>query len=287
MTDLFPPFEPGDEPRRRRFKPVPLRVILPNLVTLLSLCAGLTAMRLAFEGGDDKLDKAVIAILIAAVLDGLDGRLARLLKGTSRFGAELDSLADFVSFGVAPAFILWAFSLSQLGSFGWICALLFAMACALRLARFNVSIDDPNRPDWQKNFFVGIPAPAGALTALLPVYLHLVGVDRPPALIVLEALYTLVIALMMVSRVPTYAGKTLGSRVPREWVVPLLLAFALSVALLVIHTFPVLLGITLVYLALIPWGISQYRRLEQSHAAAKLHSGLPQSEPAQPAAPQD
>jgi CDP-diacylglycerol--serine O-phosphatidyltransferase len=287
MTDLFPPFEPGDEPRRRRFKPVPLRVILPNLVTLLSLCAGLTAMRLAFEGGDDKLDKAVIAILIAAVLDGLDGRLARLLKGTSRFGAELDSLADFVSFGVAPAFILWAFSLSHLGSFGWICALLFAMACALRLARFNVSIDDPSRPDWQKNFFVGIPAPAGALTALLPVYLHLVGIDRPPALIVLEALYTLVIALMMVSRVPTYAGKTLGSRVPREWVVPLLLAFALSVALLVIHTFPVLLGITLVYLALIPWGISRYRRLELAHAATVPKSDPRPSEPAQPAAPLD
>jgi len=286
MTDLFPPFEPGDEPRRRRFKPVPLRVILPNLVTLLSLCAGLTAMRLAFEGGDDKLDKAVIAILIAAVLDGLDGRLARLLKGTSRFGAELDSLADFVSFGVAPAFILWAFSLSQLGSFGWICALLFAMACALRLARFNVSIDDPNRPDWQKNFFVGIPAPAGALTALLPVYLHLVGIDRPPPLIVLEALYTLVIALMMVSRVPTYAGKTLGSRVPREWVVPLLLAFALSVALLVIHTFPVLLAITLAYLALIPWGISRYRRLDAAHAAAGTGHVRPQTDPGPPAQPQ-
>ncbi len=287
MTDLFPPFEPGDEPRRRRFKPVPLRVILPNLVTLLSLCAGLTAMRLAFEGGDDKLDKAVIAILIAAVLDGLDGRLARLLKGTSRFGAELDSLADFVSFGVAPAFILWAFSLSQLGSFGWICALLFAMACALRLARFNVSIDDPNRPDWQKNFFVGIPAPAGALTALLPVYLHLVGIDRPPALIVLEALYTLVIALMMVSRVPTYAGKTLGSRVPREWVVPLLLAFALSVALLVIHTFPVLLAITLAYLALIPWGIARYRQLEVAHAATGPGPDLPKATPAPPVAHQD
>jgi hypothetical protein len=129
--------------------------------------------------------------------------------------------------------------------------------------------------------------PPDALVALLPVYLHLVGVDRPPALIVLEALYTLVIALMMVSRVPTYAGKTLGSRVPREWVVPLLLAFALSVALLVIHTFPVLLAITLVYLALIPWGISRYRRLEAAHAAAGSGPDLPQTAPATPVAPPD
>jgi CDP-diacylglycerol--serine O-phosphatidyltransferase len=263
MSDLFPPFEPGDEPKRRRFQAVPLRVLLPNLVTLLSLCAGLTAIRLAVEGGDDKLDKAVIAILIAAVLDGLDGRLARLLKGTSRFGAELDSLADFVSFGVAPALVLWAFSLHQLASFGWIVALLFAMACALRLARFNVMIDDPNRPEWQKNFFVGIPAPAGALTVLLPIYLHLVGLDRPPALIVLEAIYALFIALMMVSRIPTYAGKTLGSRVPRQWAIPLLLAFALLVALIVIHTFPMLVVLTLIYLGMIPLGVSRYRRMER------------------------
>jgi CDP-diacylglycerol--serine O-phosphatidyltransferase len=260
MTDLFPPFEPGDEPRRRRFKPVPMRVLLPNLVTLLSLCAGLTAMRLAMEG-PDKLDRAVYAILIAAVLDGLDGRLARLLKGTSRFGAELDSLADFVSFGVAPAIII-----------GWVVALLFAMACALRLARFNVMIDDPHRPEWQKNFFVGIPAPAGALAALLPVYLHLVGFERPPGFAVVEAGYLLLIALMMVSRIPTYAGKTLGTRVPREWVVPLLLAGALAIAVLVIHTFEVLAVITVIYLAAIPWGVSKFKALERSDRASRAEA---------------
>ncbi|WP_406856982.1 CDP-diacylglycerol--serine O-phosphatidyltransferase [Alsobacter sp. KACC 23698] len=262
MTDLFPPYEPGDEPRRRRFKPVPLRVLLPNLVTLLSLCAGLTAMRLAIEG-DDKLDRAVIAILIAAVLDGLDGRLARLLKGTSRFGAELDSLADFVSFGVAPAIILYTYSLHVLPSLGWLVTLAFAMACALRLARFNVSIDDPMRPDWQKNFFVGIPAPAGALAGLLPVYIHLVGVERPAGFVVLEAVYVLFIALMMVSRIPTYAGKTLGSRVPREWAIPLLLAVALFITLLVIHTFALLLVLTVIYLGLIPLGVRKYRVRER------------------------
>lgn len=263
MTDLFPPFQPGDEPRRRRFQPVPLRVLLPNLVTLLSLCAGLTAMRLAMEG-EDKLDRAVYAILIAAVLDGLDGRLARLLKGTSRFGAELDSLADFVSFGVAPAFILYIFGLHDIVSLGWVVALLLAMACALRLARFNVMIDDPNRPEWQKNFFVGIPAPAGALAALLPVYLHLVGFSRPPGFAVVEAVYVLFIALMMVSRIPTYAGKTLGTRIPREWVVPMLLALALLIFLLVVHTFVMLTALTVIYLGLIPLGVSKYRARQRA-----------------------
>lgn len=267
MTDLFPPFEPGDEPRRRRFKPVPMRMLLPNIVTLLSLCAGLTAMRFAIEG-DGKLDKAVYAILIAAVLDGLDGRLARLLKGTSRFGAELDLLADFVSFGVAPAFVLYTFGLHEIGSIGWIVALVYAMACALRLARFNVMIDDPGRPEWQKNFFVGIPAPAGALTVLLPVYLFLDGVARPPGFAAIEAVYLLFIALMMVSRIPTYAGKTLGTRVPREWVVPMLIAASLAVALLVIHTFEVLTVVTVAYLALIPIGVRAYRRREREQAAS-------------------
>lgn len=262
MTDLFPPYEPGDEPRRRRFKPVPLRVLLPNIVTLLSLCAGLTAMRYAVHG-EGQMDRAVYAILVAAVLDGLDGRLARLLKGTSRFGAELDSLADFVSFGVAPAFVLYTFSLHEIGSPGWIVALAYAMACALRLARFNVMIDDPARPDWQKNFFVGIPAPAGALAALLPLYLHLDGFSRPMGFAAVEAAYLLFIALMMVSRIPTYAGKTLGTRVPREWVVPMLIAASLAVALMVSHTFEMLTLITVTYLALIPLGVRAYRRRER------------------------
>ncbi|WP_460449565.1 CDP-diacylglycerol--serine O-phosphatidyltransferase [Alsobacter sp. SYSU BS001988] len=279
MTDLFPPYEPGDEPRRRRFKPVPLRVLLPNLVTLLSLCAGLTAMRLAIEG-DDKLDRAVIAILIAAVLDGLDGRLARLLKGTSRFGAELDSLADFVSFGVAPAIILYTYSLHVLPSLGWLVTLAFAMACALRLARFNVAIDDPMRPDWQKNFFVGIPAPAGALAGLLPVYIHLVGIERPAGFVVLEAVYALFIALMMVSRIPTYAGKTLGSRVPREWAIPLLLAVALFITLLVIHTFALLLVLTVIYLGLIPLGVRKYRVRERLDNRSPPMTQEPASAPA-------
>lgn len=267
MTDLFPPFEPGDEPRPRRFKPVPLRVLLPNLVTLLSLCSGFTAMRMASEG---RFETAVGFILLAAILDGLDGRLARLLKGTSRFGAELDSLADFLSFGVAPAFILYQFGLNDLKSFGWLVAMLLAIAAALRLARFNVMIDDPTRPEWKKNFFVGIPAPAGALLALLPVYLHLLGAVRPIGAGVLEALYVLFVAFMMVSRVPTYAGKTFGSRVPREWVVPLFGGVVFLAGLLATYTLEMLTLLSIAYLALIPLGVQNYRKNERQERRAAM-----------------
>src|SRR6195952_6158730 len=161
MDDLFPPFAPdANERRPRRLKPVPFRMIAPNMITLMALCLGLTAIRLAFEG---KFEPAVIAIVAAAFLDGIDGRVARMLKGTSRFGAELDSLADFVNFGVAPALILYFWGLHDLKSAGWIAALTFAICAALRLARFNVMIEDPNRPAWAGNYFVGVPAPAGAL----------------------------------------------------------------------------------------------------------------------------
>lgn len=259
MTELFPPFEPGDEPKTRRFKPVPMRLLLPNFVTLLSLCSGLTGMRLAIE---NKLEMAIVAIFVAAILDGLDGRIARMMKGTSRFGAELDSLADFVSFGVAPAVILYFFSLHTLHSPGWVVVLLFACASALRLARFNVAIDDPDRPAWQKDFFVGMPAPAGALTVLLPVYLHLVGVVHPQGSAVFEAFYILFIAFMMISRIPTYAGKTLGSRVPRSAVVPLFIVVVAFVALLATMTFEMLAILTLAYLACIPLMVRRYRQLE-------------------------
>src|SRR5271154_2444636 len=150
---------------RGRFRAVPLRLLIPNVITLLALCLGLTAIRFAFEGS---IEWAVSAIAAAAVLDGLDGRIARALKGTSRFGAELDSLADFVDFGVAPSIVLYFSGLDQMKSLGWLATLVFSIACALRLARFNVMIDDPEAPAWRRTFFVGMPAPAGAIVGLLP-----------------------------------------------------------------------------------------------------------------------
>lgn len=260
MSDLFPPFAPDETtPRRRGIQPVRLRVLVPNLITLFALCLGLSAIRLAIEG---KLETAVIAIVIAAVLDGVDGRVARFLKGTSRFGAELDSLADFVNFGVAPAILLYTFALDQMRSLGWIVALVFTVAAALRLARFNVALDDPSRPEWQKNYFVGMAAPAGAITAMLPVYLQLIGLQVVHLAPVI-AVYMLLLAFLMVSNLPTFSGKTLGRRIPRQWVLPLFVASVLAVALLASFTFEVMALLTLAYLVYLPFGVMTYRQRER------------------------
>jgi CDP-diacylglycerol--serine O-phosphatidyltransferase len=264
MSDLFPPFEPERaESRRARFKPIPFRLLAPNVITLLALCLGLTAMRLIVEG---KLETATICILIAAALDGVDGRLARMLKGTSRFGAELDSLSDFVNFGVATGYVLWIFVLHDLKSFGWIIVLTLACAMALRLARFNVMIDDPDRPEWQKNFFVGMPAPAGAITAMLPVYLHMIGVPVQEYGALPVGIYILFIAFLTISRIPCYAGKTLGTRIPRTQVLPIFVAVVVVAGLLFAYTFEVLTVVVVAYLALIPVSVARYRKLERAHA---------------------
>lgn len=260
---LFPPFEPDrNEPRRRRFRPVPVRVLVPNLITLLALCAGLTAIRLAIEG---RLDFAMYAIVFAAMLDAVDGRIARMIRGTSRFGAELDSLADFVNFGVAPGLILYFWVLQDLKTAGWIAAMVFAICAALRLARFNVMIDDPNRPAWAGNFFTGIPAPAGAIVVLLPIYLAFLGVPKLP---VATFLFTLAIAFLMVSRLPVFSGKKIGTRVPREMVLPIFVVAVLFFGLLIGYTWEVLTVGTLVYLGLLPFGWMSYRNYERQSAAA-------------------
>lgn len=274
MSDLFPPFEPERvESKRARFKPIPFRLIAPNVITLLALCLGLTAMRLVVEG---KLDIATICILVAAALDGVDGRLARMLKGTSRFGAELDSLSDFVNFGVATGYVLWIFVLHDLKSFGWIIVLTLACAMALRLARFNVMIDDPHRPEWQKNFFVGMPAPAGAITAMLPLYLHFIGVPVQEYGALPVGVYILFIAFLTISRIPCYAGKTLGARIPRDKVLPIFVAVVVVAGLLFAYPFEVLALVVIAYLALIPLSVARYRKLERDHAAA---TGLPLETP--------
>ena len=262
---VFPPFDPAPPPFRRRFKAIPVRTLLPNLITLLALCAGLTAIRLAVE---DKLDLALAAIVFAALLDGIDGRIARMLKGTSRFGAELDSLADFVNFGVAPALILYFWGLHELKSAGWIVALVFAICAGLRLARFNVMIDDPNKPLWAGNFFTGIPAPAGAITVLLPIYLSFLGVPVSLITIWLTFFYTLAIAFLMVSRLPVFSGKRFGKRVPPEMVLPVFVMVVLFFAMLVSYPWQVLTVGTLAYLACLPLGLLSYREYRRKDAAA-------------------
>jgi CDP-diacylglycerol--serine O-phosphatidyltransferase len=269
---VFPPFDPAPPPRRRRFKAIPVRTLLPNLITLLALCAGLTAIRMAIES---RLDLALAAIAFAALLDGIDGRIARMLKGTSRFGAELDSLADFVNFGVAPALILYFWGLHELKSAGWIVALVFAICAALRLARFNVMIDDPNKPAWAGNFFTGIPAPAGAITVLLPIYLNFLGVSNGLVTVWLTFFYTLVIALLMVSRLPVFSGKRVGKRVSPDFVLPVFVVVVLFFALLISYPWEVLTVGTLAYLGCLPLGWLSYREYQRKDEAAAAAAAAP------------
>ena len=262
----FSPFDPRPlEDKRPRFRLIPVRMLLPNLITLLALCAGLTAIRLAVE---DKLEWAVAAIVFAALLDGIDGRIARMLKGTSRFGAELDSLADFVNFGVAPALMLYFWGLHQLGNLGWIAAMVFALSTGLRLARFNVMVDDPNKPAWAAKFFTGIPAPAGAITVLLPIYIYFLGVPRLPGTALLTFLYTFAIAVLMVSRLPVFSGKRVGKRISPEMVLPVFVTVVLFFALLISYPWVVLTIGTVCYLASLPVGYLSYRYHERKDAAA-------------------
>jgi CDP-diacylglycerol---serine O-phosphatidyltransferase len=243
-----------------RFGRVPIRYLLPNLITLLALCSGITAIRLGIEG---RYELAVGAVIVAIVLDAVDGRLARFLKGTSRFGAELDSLADFVNFGVAPAILLYVWSLEALR--GWVAALILAIACALRLARFNVALDDLNKPAWKNAFFAGAPAPAGAGLAMVPMYLGFLadaGNGRDYAWAVLP--YTIAVALLMVSPVPTYSGKNFGKSISRAMVLPILGAAVLGVILLATFPWEMLVGIAAIYVLLIPLAMRSWRA--QSHA---------------------
>jgi len=251
------------EQRLRRFKQIPLRFLLPNLITLLALCSGITAIRLGVEG---RHELAVGAVIVAIALDAVDGRLARFLKGTSRFGAELDSLADFVNFGVAPAMLIYMWSLNSLKTLGWVAALCFAICCGLRLARFNVALEDPDRPAWAMNFFTGAPAPAGAGLAMAPMYLGFLDVisdGHTVAWLVLP--YIVAVALLMISRVPTFSGKTLGSRISRDLVLPILGVIVLLAVSLIAFTWEVLTALSIIYIGLLPLGVASYRRQKAAH----------------------
>jgi CDP-diacylglycerol--serine O-phosphatidyltransferase len=284
---IFSPFDPDRlQSRRARFRAIPVRTLVPNLITLLALCAGLTAIRLAFE---EKLEWALAAIVFAAALDGVDGRIARMIKGQSRFGAELDSLADFVNFGCAPALILYLWGLHALGHVGWIAAMVFAICAGLRLARFNVMMDDPNRPLWAGNFFTGVPAPAGAIVVMLPIYIALVGGPKSPATLTL--LFTLAIAFLMVSQLPVFSGKRVGKRVPPEMVLPVFVMVVLFFALLIAYPWWVLAIGTICYLACLPLGwvsYKEYQRKDAMAAAAQppsvdlMQDAPPAASPSQP-----
>ena len=262
MEPLLPHDDDADIRRRRRRRlfqrrQIPIRMLVPSFFTLLSLFAGLTAIRMAIEA---RFELALALVVVAGLLDAVDGRAARFLKAQSRFGAELDSLADFVNFGVAPALIVYTWGLGGLRGFGWVTVLVFAAAMGLRLARFN-SMLDVEKPKWQTNYFTGMPAPAGAITVLLPLYIEGAGLFDARGYPLLIAIYTLSMAFLLVSTIPTFSGKSLGDKIRRELVLPILVGVALLVALVVTYPYGTMLVITLAYLAMIPFSIRQFANL--------------------------
>jgi CDP-diacylglycerol--serine O-phosphatidyltransferase len=252
---------PRDRPRRG----IPLRALAPNAVTALALCFGLTGVRFGISG---EWEKAVASIIIAGVLDGLDGRIARLLKGESRFGAELDSLSDVIAFGVSPALIIYLWSLQHLPQFGWLFALAHAVCCALRLARFNANIDAAEQPHKSAGFLTGVPAPAGAGLLFLPVYLWLItGLELFRAVYVV-APWAALVAILMISNVATFSWSALRLRRGiRLWA---LAGIALVGGALISASWATLSVLAILYIAAIPFGIRSYAKVRRQRGAGAL-----------------
>ena len=255
---------PTEQPQRERrgIRVMSLNKLIPNVLTLMGLAAGLTSVRFGLQG---QWEFSAMAIAVAAILDALDGRVARLLKGASKFGAELDSLSDFVCFGVAPALMLYLWTMQDAGRWGWIISMLFAMCCGLRLARFNVALEDPNKPKWAGQFFTGVPAPAGAGLVLLPMILSFNFGDtfvRNPGAV---AVWELAVGALLVSTLPTFSFKT--SRIPRAWFLPAMIIIAAAATFAVSAPWWTLTIILFTYLGLMPIGLRRYRRLKARDAA--------------------
>jgi len=249
--------------RRPRYKGPSFNRVVPNLLTLLGLCAGLTAIRYAL---DAKWQHAVLAVLVAAIIDGLDGRIARLLKAVSRFGAEFDSLADFCGFGIAPALILYLWSLRDAGRYGFMPCLMFAVCMALRLARFNASLESAPKPAYAQSFFTGVPAPAGAGLVLFPMFLameanelgwvRLASLAQSPVFV---AAMLVACSVLLVCTLPVWSFKNF--KVPSEYVLPLLLGTGLMAALLLSDPWAALAAAGLVYVGMLPFSLRSFRRL--------------------------
>ena len=248
------------EQQKKNFKIVSdkkTRVILPNMFTLIGVCIGLSSIKFAF---DEKFTLSIIAIIVAAIIDGLDGRIARLIQGTSKVGKELDSLTDVISFGVAPAFIMYFWKLNELGRIGWLICLIYVVCVALRLARFNVN--SGKEPSWRDNFFEGVPSPAGGVIVLMPLVYSLSEIQIfsinydyfVPILFVL-------VSILLISKVPTYALKKIS--VPRNMTIFLLLGVALYFGLLLIYTFNAIVISGLMYFIMIPVSFIHYNSMSK------------------------
>ena len=237
---------------------MPLNQLFPNILTVLALCSGLTSIRFAIG---EQWEFAVIALVIACFLDGIDGLAARLLRGTTKFGAELDSLSDAISFGMVPALLLYLWAMQGAGTVGWALCLLFAVCCVLRLARFNTMVGDPELPAWAHNYFTGVPAPAAAGLAILPMILSFyfeAGVFNSPIVV---GVFLATVSFLMVSQAPTFSVKRL--RVPRQFVLPMMLLIVTATGFLVTETWATLGIVGVLYLASIPFSIVSFARLSK------------------------
>jgi len=233
------------------------RMLLPNALTLINVCIGLSSIKFAL---DAKFELSIIAIIFAAIFDALDGRVARLLKGTSLVGKELDSLADLISFGVAPAFIMYFWLLNNLGKFGWLLTMIYVVCVALRLARFNVSSN--TEPSWKDNYFEGVPSPAGGILILMPLIfnlsnINLINIDYN----ILVPTFFILISFLLISKIPTFAFKKIS--IPRRMTIFALFGIVLFFGLLLIYTFKVLVICGLIYIFLIPIGYFNYQKIHK------------------------
>ena len=256
------------EPQKKNFKIITdkksARVILPNMLTLIGVCIGLTSIRFAL---DEKFEFAIIAIIFAALIDGLDGIIARLINGTSKVGKELDSLTDMISFGVAPAFILYFWKLNTLGRFGWLLCLIYVICVALRLARFNVNSNQD--PSWRDNFFEGVPSPAGAILVLTPLIVSLSGFNIIELNFdVIVPIFFILTSFLLISKFPSYSFKKIV--IPRRTTIFLLFSIVLFFGLLLIYTFNVIAISAIIYLLLLPISFFHYQKLKKHHENDKF-----------------
>ncbi|WP_336276280.1 CDP-diacylglycerol--serine O-phosphatidyltransferase [Bartonella sp. CB178] len=259
IFSLFSSFNPEgqhDDVARRRSL-TSMRYVIPNIITILAICAGMSSVRLAFE---HRYEAAILMVFLAAVLDCADGRIARLMNGSSSFGAQMDSLADVVNFGVAPALIIYSFILAQVHQVGWIASLVYCVACCLRLARFNVMLDNADVPKWQGNYFVGVPAPAGALLLLLPIYLRAIGLTPSWRWALFFSLYTVVIAFLFVSRLPVWNAKSIDQNLRRDIIIPFMLIIVIYVGFLATYTWHTLLITAISYMIFLPCSFVAYNK---------------------------
>ncbi len=234
------------------------RVILPNILTLFGVCIGLTSIKFAFDG---KFELSIIAVIIAAIIDGLDGRIARLIKGTSKVGKELDSLTDVISFGVAPAFIMYFWALSETGRVGWLISLIYTVCVALRLARFNISSNEES--SWKDNFFEGIPSPAGGVLVLMPLILSIsefrfLNLDYQ----IIVPIMFIFVSILLISKIPTYSFKKIV--VPRSTSIFLLFGIILYFGLILVYTFNAIIISGLIYILMVPISSAHYYMIKKS-----------------------